>query len=81
VIEITGLTARQVEILDILWATDSVEEVLEFIDSLTEREQLECRSLATLITLEILDSSLNLMKSYREANIVINKVKDKLNDN
>ena len=72
-IELTGLTARQVEILDILWATDSVEEVLEFIDSLTEKEQLECRSLATLITLEILDQAVNSMSDWPESRVVIEK--------
>jgi hypothetical protein len=73
VIELTGLTARQVEILDILWATDSAEEVLEFIDSLTEKEQLECRSLATLITLEILDQAVNSMSDWPESRVVIEK--------
>ena len=72
-IELTGLTARQVEILDILWATDSVEEVLEFIDSLTEKEQLECRSLATLIILEILDQAVNSMSDLPESRLVIEK--------
>jgi hypothetical protein len=73
VIELTGLTARQVEILDILWATDSVEEVLEFIDSLTEREQLECRSLATLIILETLDQSVNIMTDWPESRAFLEK--------
>jgi hypothetical protein len=73
VIELTGLTARQVEILDILWATDNVEDVLEFIDSLTEKEQLECRSLATLITLEILDQAVNSMSDWPESRVVIEK--------
>ncbi len=72
-IELTGLTERQVEILDILWATDSVEEVLEFIDSLTEKEKLECRSLATLITLEILDQAVNSMSDWPESRLVIKK--------
>jgi hypothetical protein len=73
VIELTGLTERQVEILDILWATDNVEDVLEFIDSLTEKEQLECRSLATLITLEVLDQAVNSMSDWPESRLVIEK--------
>ncbi len=72
-IQLVGLTHRQVELLDVLWDLDSAEEVQHFISELSDRDQQECQTLMELLRLELLDQSINLLLSFKEANKVISK--------
>lgn len=74
-IELHGLTEHQMELLDIIWSIDSMPEVEEWIDTLSERDQMECHSLIQLLALEILDARLTLSKKFPEAQQVINRIK------
>ncbi len=43
--KIEGLTQRQMEIADDLWSCQSHEEVLEYIETLSEKDRYDARSL------------------------------------
>jgi hypothetical protein len=72
-IELVGLSTRQVELLEVLWDLDSVNEVQDFLSTLDENDQLECQTLMELLRLELMDESINLLFSYKEANEVLSK--------
>lgn len=74
-IELHGLTEHQVELLDIIWNLDSMPEVEEWIETLSDRDQLECQSLIQLLAIEIMDSQLKLAVEFPEAEKVINHIK------
>lgn len=74
-IELHGLTEHQVELLDIIWNIDSMPEVEAWIDTLSERDQMECHSLIELLAIEILDCQLNLSVKFPEATEFINRIK------
>ena len=58
-IQISGLTQHEHEILDRLWTTDSLEDAEEWMSSLSESDQLLAQSLAQLLILEHLDTILD----------------------
>lgn len=54
-IELFGLSAKQQALCDIMWALDSAESVHSFISTLPTSDQLDCRSLITLMQLSLAD--------------------------
>lgn len=54
-IQIAGLTPKQVALCDIMWAISSREGVEDFIRTLPKAEQRECRTLIELMQLAFLD--------------------------
>jgi hypothetical protein len=84
-ININGLTQEQVDMLDIIWAFDTKEEYNDWMENLDIEEYNMCRGLMELLTLAILDESLEnrgrRTDRYKEANQVINQVKSKLTQN
>jgi predicted lipase len=84
-ININGLTSEQVDMLDIIWAFDTKEEYNDWLENLDIEEYNMCRGLMELLTLAILDESLENRgrpaDRYKEANKVINQVKSKLTQN
>ena len=72
-IELVGLSTRQVELLEVLWDLDSVNEVQDFLSTLDGNDQLECQTLMELLRLELMDETINLLFSYKEANEVLSK--------
>ena len=84
-ININGLTQEQVDMLDIIWAFDTKEEYDDWLENLDIEEYNMCRGLMELLTLAILDESLENRgrpaDRYKEANKVINQVKSKLTQN
>lgn len=77
-INITGLTQEQVDMLDIIWSFDTKEEYNEWFETLDGDEYLMCRGLMELLTLAILDEALESKKTdpYKEAKQVINQIKN-----
>jgi hypothetical protein len=73
-IQLDGLTERQVKLLDIIWNIDSMEECQEYIMSLSERDQMECQTLVKLLAIEVLDQSVDRMDDWTEAREVIGRV-------
>lgn len=54
-IQLEGLTQKQMTLCDIMWAIDSKEGVENFIKSLPQADQLDCRTLIELMQLAFLD--------------------------
>lgn len=54
-IKLNGLTYEQVEMLDIMWSLDTVDEFFDWYETLTKEEQNICDTLQRLIILEMAD--------------------------
>lgn len=72
---ITGLTYRQVELLDIIWSIDTLQEAQLWMESLEFRDLCDARSLLELLELESIEHELRDQTSFRLANKVIDHIK------
>jgi hypothetical protein len=54
-ITITGLTARQKAMMDIMWSMDTMSKVQAFVRSLPKQDALDCLSLVEMATLDTLE--------------------------
>lgn len=70
-IQLTGLTERQVAILDKMWNCDSNEELNNYFRSLSNKERKEALQLKELILIESIDADVAEMQQYSEANSVL----------
>lgn len=68
-IEIQGLSPKQMALADIMWAISSKEGVDSFISTLPNTDAKTCRVLIELMQLAFLDEITNT----QEANMVIDK--------
>ena len=77
-LNITGLTQDQVDMLDIIWSFDTKEDYYNWFELLDDDESMMCRGLLELLTLAIIDEALESKKvdPYKEANQVINQIKN-----
>jgi hypothetical protein len=71
---ITGLTERQVELLDTMWAIEEFTELEDWMATLTRSERVEAESLQRLVVLEAFEELLEKGK-YPDANMVIDKIR------
>lgn len=74
-IELHGLTQHQVELLDIIWNLDTKSEFDDFIDRLDDEDQKMCYTLSQLLSIEIMDMTLDDITEFPEADSVINRIK------
>ena len=71
-IEINGLTAYQVSLLDEMWACDTMEEFEEFMEALDPEDRAEALKLQRMMLLAELDNVVAEMP-LTEANAVLDK--------
>lgn len=57
-IKLQGLTAREVELLDIIWAIEDKYEVVEWMETLGRRDRLIASTLIQLLAAEIIDAEI-----------------------
>lgn len=69
-ITISGLTKRQVKLLDKMWAIDSYQEYMDWKESMTEAQVREVDTLEEMVMLAETDQ----VDDLTEANFVIGKV-------
>jgi hypothetical protein len=75
-IKIEGLTARQVQIMELLWGCDSQDEAEELILSLpTEKDQWEGLSLMRIALDEVMEQQGEIKKYEAIANLVIDRAR------
>jgi hypothetical protein len=72
--QINGLTERQVELLDTMWAIEEYDELEEWMATLCLGDRLEAENLQRLVVLETFEELLDQSK-YPEANQVIDKIR------
>lgn len=72
---ITGLTHRQVELLDIIWSIDTLQEAQLWMDSLEFHDLCDARSLLEILELESIEHELRDQKKFPLAAKVINRIK------
>jgi hypothetical protein len=71
-ITITGLTHRQVQIMDMLWNMDSMDKVTAFIKALpTKKDQADAASLIEIAVAETIERELGLEEYTDAANAAI----------
>jgi hypothetical protein len=72
-IKLSGLTYEQVEMLDIMWSLDTVDEFFDWYETLTKEEQNICDTLQRLIILEMADLEWENTKKFPLAKQVLKK--------
>jgi len=72
-IEITGLTNRQMILADIIWSIEEWDMVEVFIKSLSKRDRIDCEGIIEMMTMSMIEELGN--KDFTEANKIIEKVK------
>jgi hypothetical protein len=67
-IHIDGLTHRQVQLMDLLWTCNDLEQIQQFIAALpTRADQLDAKSLVLVATWESIEQELGLSKECKDA--------------
>lgn len=64
---LNGLTMEQCELLDQMWALETIEELREFIESQEPSVQREIMTLRELLILGDIDDKVDEMKTYPDA--------------
>jgi hypothetical protein len=72
-VKLTGLTYEQVEMLDIMWSLDTVDEFFDWYETLSKEEQNICDTLQRLIILEMADLEWENTKKFPLAKQVLKK--------
>ena len=72
-INIHGLTASHVEMLDVMWSMKSAQEFREWVVTLSPLQRRAARVLHDLLAVELLDIALNSDPDFTEANEVIDR--------
>ena len=72
---ITGLTHRQVALLDIIWSIDTLPEAELWITSLDFHDFCDAKSLLEILELESVEHELRDQKKFPLAAKVINRIK------
>lgn len=72
-IQLTGLTRRQVDMLNTIWNIETMDEVNEYISSLNRVDSRDCKTLINLIELELLDQDINNTPDWHESRQVLEK--------
>ena len=70
--KIDGLTERQVELLDTMWAIEEFDELEAWMKTLTRADRMEAQNLQRLVVLETFEELIADSK-YPEANRVIDQ--------
>jgi len=72
--KLDGLTERQVELLDTMWAIEEFTELEAWMATLTRAERFEAENLQRLVILETFEELMADSK-YPEANQVIDRIR------
>ena len=67
-IKIDGLSAEQVQMLDMMWSIESYQDYQDWIDNLTHEDAVMAQKLQNLLMIEMfeheLDDDVNIAKEY-----------------
>lgn len=69
-IQIHGLNRRQRTLAAVLWALDTVDQVENFVKTLPDRDQKDCRAIMQVMVLESIDDDL---QDVRQAADILNQ--------
>lgn len=72
---IDGLTERQVQLCDMLWACDTVDDVEELMNLLYEPERTQAQTLMQIMIMDSREEELSLMERYPDAEAMLEKLK------
>jgi hypothetical protein len=71
--QISNLTPYQVELLDAMWACDTLQEYEAFYELLDDEDKLLADNLQRLVILEALDEDMDNESSFPEANKLLDQ--------
>lgn len=72
---IDGLTDRQVQLCDMLWACDTMDDVEELMNLLYEPERTQAHTLMQIMIMDSREEELSLMERYPDAEAMLEKLK------
>lgn len=70
-ITISGLTARQLAMMELLWACDTLDQVTALITALPTADQPDARSLVLIATQDSIEQELGLDSYKDQADAII----------
>ena len=70
-VKISGLTYEQVEMLDMMWSLNDVDEFFDWYETLSKEEQNTCDILQRLIILEVADSEWENTNKFPQAKTLL----------
>jgi hypothetical protein len=70
-IKLSGLTYEQVEMLDIMWSLDTIDEFFNWYETLDKDDQNTVDTLQRLIILEVADAEWENTKRFPQAKAVL----------
>jgi len=77
-IKIDGLTAEQVDMLEIIWSFKSKDEYFDWLEQLDEDDMEMAQGLMRLLAIAIIDEAQEeLTDPYKDARLVIQKIQSK----
>ena len=65
--EINNLTEHQINLLDAMWECDSLEELEEYIATLSPEDSVECERLQRMVLISALDDDLATQTEFPDA--------------
>ncbi len=77
-INITGLTQEQVEMLDTIWSFRSKEDYVDWLENLDDEESIMAQGLMQLLAFAMIDEAQEeLADPYQDARKIIQKIQSK----
>lgn len=65
--EINNLTEHQIDLLNAMWECDSLEELEEYIATLSPEDSVECERLQRMVLISALDDDLATQTEFPDA--------------
>jgi len=65
--EINNLTEHQIDLLNAMWECDSLEELEEYIATLSPEDSVECERLQRMVLISALDDDLAAQTEFPDA--------------
>ena len=69
-----GLTEKDCEILDTMWAIDSREDLNKYLATLNDSDFMRAATLLEMLKLSAVDDEVNAMDTYPEAEMMIRNI-------
>ena len=75
--ELQGLNARQQVLADIMWGLEEYDQVQAFINTLPNRERIECEGIIEMMKMAVVEQCYDGVENTGEAADVIKQISSK----
>ena len=75
-LELHGLNVRQQVLADIMWSLEEYDQVEAFINTLPERERVECKGIIEMMKMALVEQHRGI-ENTKEADAIIKQISSK----